>query len=335
MRVNDTARVKPVDPPVKPVDPPAAPRVNQMHQGVAEAQRNQDVPLPQPSDTPSPVGTSKPDSTIVNPNGIPYKTILQQANPDLPTFKVHDDHVDYAGHCDRYSEFSVLGHGGVYDTAKDWQNYARQQKHLYTTAPPAGVPVFYNTSNPARHVTISAGGGYVWTTGNSGERIKKVRYDQVYGGAPYAGWSDVVQGSKGAKEPTYIQYDTKTVGSAPKIDVPPGSAGSSADTTKPPAPVVTPTPTAGVAATTDTALISSGSSQSSGSSGSWWESLFGSQSPQRQAVAAPVMPSMSPISTQFMDSSPSTNQSTSSGSSADTLESTDPNADVTVKPVGS
>lgn len=126
--------------------------------------------------------------------------------------------------CDQYAEESVLGHGGVYNDATQYRNWAAKNNAIKTTAPPAGVPVFYagNASSGHGHVAISAGGGYVYSTDAQGNRVGKVRYDKLWGGTgsgQYLGWTSAIQGTRGGAT-EYINYDPKTVGTAPTINVP-------------------------------------------------------------------------------------------------------------------
>jgi hypothetical protein len=281
-----------------------------------------------------------PPSTIVNPDGIPWTSVVSRADPTSDKFKVNDTRKDYWGHCGRYGEFSVLNHGGVYDGAVNWKDYAKEQNRLYSGSAPAGTAVFYDTDSPYEHVTISAGNGYVWTTGGRNQPIRKVKANEVYGGAKPFGWTDVVQGSKGG-DPTYIQYDTTTAGADYKPTTDTGASGSSAGNSSIEGnnDQITPTPGAGPAPTPPPSG-SQGSSQSGANIfGSVFHSIFGGLSQQNQAVARSSTSARSSItpgmSSQFDDYAPSTNQSTASGSSPDSLESTEPNSDVTVKPVGS
>jgi hypothetical protein len=304
------------------------------------------TPTPTPTNSSTPVTVKPGDpgfigpTTIVNPGGIPWTQVVANADPTGKNFKVHDTNntePNYSGHCQRYGEYSVLGHGGVYGGAIDWEKYSQDQKHFFTGDAPAGVPVFYDTKNPNRHVTISAGNGYVWTTGENGAPITKVKASDLYGGP--AGWSDIVQGKAGG-DPEYIKYDVSTIGKAYKpTDT--GTGGAAAEPKKPIAPTP-PTVIDQQPAKPNTS--SSSQSSSSGSSmpfGSFFSSIFGGVSQPNRAVAqgaSSALSAMNPgMSTQFDGLTPSaTNESTSSGSSADTTSSIDePNSDVTVKPVGS
>ena len=65
-------------------------------------------------------------------------------------------------------------------------------KHTDTSIPPAGAAVYWGTSNPAGHVALSAGNGYVYTTDFcSAGKVCKVPISQVTQGwgATYLGWS--------------------------------------------------------------------------------------------------------------------------------------------------
>jgi hypothetical protein len=126
--------------------------------------------------------------------------------------------------CQQYAEESILGHGGVYGSAKEYYNWATGQKSIQTSAPPAGVPVFYagSSKNNYGHVGVSAGGGYVYSTDVNGNRVGKVKYNELWGGkgsGQYLGWTGAIQTSKGGKT-TNINYDPKSVGKAPTVKVP-------------------------------------------------------------------------------------------------------------------
>jgi hypothetical protein len=286
-----------------------------------------------------------PPSTIVNPNGIPWTDVISRADPTSDKFKVNDTRKDYWGHCGRYGEFSVLNHGGVYDGAINWKDYAKEQNRLYPGSAPAGTAVFYDTDSPYEHVTISAGNGYVWTTGQEGQPIRKVKANEVYDGAKPFGWTDVVQGKKGG-DPTYIQYDTTTAGADYKPTTDVGASGSSAgnSSTEGNNDQITPTPGAGPAPTPPSSNNFSWNgfydtakhlAEMYGSAIPGFNNLLGLSQPN-QTVAKSAGSSITPgMSSQFDNYMPSTNQSTTSGSSPDSLESTEPNSDVTVKPVGS
>jgi hypothetical protein len=127
------------------------------------------------------------------------------------------EHLSHGGnqfskYCAQYAENAVTGGAGLYNRALDWQNEARKLDALNTTKQaPAGVPVFFNTSNPAKHVAISAGNGMIWSTDGAGNRIAKVPQSR-FGG--YAGWTSMV-GGRGERQ--YINYSKdglKALGSA-------------------------------------------------------------------------------------------------------------------------
>lgn len=114
--------------------------------------------------------------------------------------------------CAQFTQLAVLGRDAMYADAKQWQDISRQRGALNTTKQaPAGVPVFFNTSNPHKHVAVSAGGGYVYSTGIGG-KIKKV--PQSYFGNTYAGWTSAIGGRNGAKL-QYINY--KKTGTPAKV----------------------------------------------------------------------------------------------------------------------
>jgi hypothetical protein len=121
----------------------------------------------------------------------------------------HGDN-QFDGYCAAYSQEAILGRSGLYDDAAQWQEVSRQKGWLNTTKQaPAGVPVFFNTSNPAKHVAISAGNGYVYSTGING-KIKKVK--QSYFGNSYAGWTSGIGGRRGVSA-KFIDYkDTGSKG---------------------------------------------------------------------------------------------------------------------------
>lgn len=139
---------------------------------------------------------------------------------------------DYkSGMCQQFAEESILGHGGVYNSATDYYNWANKNKSVKTSAPPAGVPVFYagSSNNKYGHVAVSAGGGYVYST-DVGGKVAKVPYNKLWGGTgsgQYLGWTGAIQSTKGGKA-SRIGYDPATVGKAPTVKVPKMSSTSAA-----------------------------------------------------------------------------------------------------------
>jgi hypothetical protein len=69
-----------------------------------------------------------------------------------------------------------------YASAKD--AYEAQQKagNVQIGVPPAGAAVYYQGNANYGHVALSAGNGYVWSTDANGDKVGKVRYDQLWGG---------------------------------------------------------------------------------------------------------------------------------------------------------
>jgi hypothetical protein len=183
----------------------------------------------------------KPATTDTVDDGNNNRTISYR---DVVSRAEHLSHGDNQFHkyCDQYSENAVTGHGGIYDTAKQWQDQARNKGWLNTKKQaPAGVPVFFNTSNPDRHVAISAGNGMIWSTDGNGQRIGKVPQGN-FGG--YAGWTSAVGGRHGYPV-QFINYDKS---SAPPIKRGIVSMGN---------PSSTPSPKAQTAPTAPTAPITS------------------------------------------------------------------------------
>ena len=135
--------------------------------------------------------------------------------------------------CAQFSQEGLLnGKSGNYDNAKQWYEDASKRKWVKTSAPPAGVPVFYsgNADTKLGHVAISAGGGYVYSTDAQGDKVGKVRYDKLWGGTgsgQYLGWSSMVRTDR-KNHYAKVNYDPKTVGNAPKVSV----TGLPKDTTK-------------------------------------------------------------------------------------------------------
>lgn len=160
---------------------------------------------------------SNEEKPIKPPPGIDANATVARAAHYLGQPHNHEE-------CQAYAEESLLGHGGVYDSAKQYYNWASGKNWIKTSAPPAGVPVFYagNAKNGYGHVAISAGGGYVYSTDADGNKVGKVRYDKLWGGTgsgQYLGWTGAVQKTRGGA-PVKINYDINTVGDAPEVSVP-------------------------------------------------------------------------------------------------------------------
>ncbi|WP_409482806.1 hypothetical protein [Arsenicicoccus dermatophilus] len=70
-----------------------------------------------------------------------------------------------------------------------WDTTPRQMKHPGDENPPAGALVFYWSRNPARHVALSVGGGWIVTTDSPRGRIGKERLVDLKSWGPYLGWA--------------------------------------------------------------------------------------------------------------------------------------------------
>lgn len=144
------------------------------------------------------------------------------------------------GMCAQFVQESILGgKSGNYDDAKEFYNWAKDKKWLKTSAPPAGVPVFYK-GREFGHTAISAGNGYVYTTDAQGNKVGKVPYDKVWGGTgsgEYLGWTGNIRTDRKGGF-THINYDPLSDYASP------GGTVTSVNSAK---VKVTPTPKAGVA----------------------------------------------------------------------------------------
>jgi hypothetical protein len=126
--------------------------------------------------------------------------------------------------CAQFSQEGLLnGKSGNYDDAREWYNDAAKRNWVKTGAPPAGVPVFYagNAEKKHGHVAISAGGGYVYSTDAQGNKVGKVKYNELWGGTgsgQYLGWSSMVRTDR-KNHYAKVNFDPKTVGNAPKVIV--------------------------------------------------------------------------------------------------------------------
>lgn len=169
------------------------------------------------------------DKTTIKTSGLDANQSVSRAAQFMG--QIHNSRM-----CEKYAEESVLGHGGVYGSAKDYYNWASGKNSVKTSAPPAGVPVFYagNSGTGYGHVAVSAGGGYVYSTDVSGNRVGKVKYNELWGGTgsgQYLGWTGAIQKTKGGAA-TRINYDPKSVGNAPSVNVTkpiPSSTGVKSD----------------------------------------------------------------------------------------------------------
>jgi len=119
--------------------------------------------------------------------------------------------------CAQWVQESLLGgKSGNYDNATQWYNESAKKNWLKTTAPPAGVPVFYagNATTGDGHVAISAGNGFVYTTDatGTGTATGKVRYDKLWGGTgsgKYLGWTGNVRTNRDGGY-AHVNYNPKT-----------------------------------------------------------------------------------------------------------------------------
>jgi hypothetical protein len=162
-------------------------------------------------------GVGKPTTTDTVDDGNDDNTINANQVLSRAQHLAHGDN-QFSEYCDQYVENAITGHGGIYDTAKQWQDQARSKGWLNSTKQaPAGVPVFFNTSNPDRHVAISAGNGMIWSTDAQGTRIGKVPQSR-FGG--YAGWTSAVGGRHGYPM-QFVNYNkgasTAPIKASPKI----------------------------------------------------------------------------------------------------------------------
>jgi len=190
-----------------------------------------------PNDIPKPVTSPKPK--VPKASGLDWKASVARAAHwnGLP----HDSEM-----CDAYTQESILGHSGVYGSAKEHYNTVLKRGTVYTSAPPAGVSVFYKGSEFG-HAAVSAGGGYVYSTDINGNRIGKVPYNKVWGGhgaGQFLGWSPDIQTRKGGGW-THVNYDRSTVGKAPRVAVATasGAPAPTPNTTPNPEPNPEPKPT--------------------------------------------------------------------------------------------
>jgi hypothetical protein len=134
--------------------------------------------------------------------------------------------------CAQFVQEDLLnGRSGNYDDAKQWYNDASKKKWVRTSAPPAGVPVFYAGGKTGHgHVAISAGNGYVYSTDAQGNKVGKVRYDQVWGGkgsGQFLGWSSMVRTDRKGGY-ARVNFDKSSAGKdyiAPNL-VPNGGVGN-------------------------------------------------------------------------------------------------------------
>jgi len=273
-----------------------------------------------------PVAAKQEAQTKPKVNYIPAVSAVDRAK-----LQVGSD--EFSRYCQKYVENSILDHGGVYDSASDYLNWAKDRNAVKMTAPPAGVPVFYagSANNDYGHVAISAGDGYIYSTDAQGHNTGKVKYDELWGGTgsgKYLGWTSVIRNNRDGGDVSYIDYDSNSVGNAQNINTEKPASSSSqtgtGDAVKP-APVPAPPPV--------TQPVTSASDR--GMFGSLFGSIFGSMSRPSSTVAQkPATPSTNPgISTQF-DSHIPTMSELGTTSSTTSLDSAGDSENVTVEPVG-
>lgn len=186
-------------------------------------------------DVPKPPKPKPPIDTTPYDKGIKYQDIVSRAAG-------HEGHIHRSGKCQQFAEESITGSGGLYGSAREFYDWSKKGKYLQTSAPPAGVPVFYQGSskNNYGHVAVSAGGGYVYSTDANGNKVGKVPYNKLWGGTgsgTYLGWSPAVKTKKGGV--SYINYDTTTVGKAPTVKV---RAFKESGSSSSPSPTPSPSP---------------------------------------------------------------------------------------------
>ena len=200
-----------------------------------------------PPITPKPPKPPKPTTTPVNNRTLSAADALARAGQ-----LSHGDY-QYDGWCSSFVQDAVLGdkHGAL-GHADVWYNRAKSQGAVNTTvAPPAGTAVFYDSSNVHDHVALSAGNGYVWSTGING-RIQRVPMDNLYGGGagstPNRGWTSRFGNQyvdyKNAKTGQATSGTSRIVSSGTSATDSSSVKGSSSTPTSTPSPsaVASPTP---------------------------------------------------------------------------------------------
>jgi hypothetical protein len=122
---------------------------------------------------------------------------------------------DYDHYCERFFE-NAYGKTGNYASARDYYNSAAKSNTLQTgTIPPAGAAVFFRGNPQFGHIALSAGNGYVISSGIGGkvEKVKISDMGKLWGAeGAYTGWADPVGGLKGTGK--YVaSADTGSTGS--------------------------------------------------------------------------------------------------------------------------
>lgn len=279
---------------------------------------------PVASSSSTPTSTASNTQTKPNVTYIPAVTAVNRGK-----LQVGSD--EFTEHCDKYVENSILGHTGVYDSAKQYYNWAKNRNWVKTTVPPAGVAVFYagNADNGYGHVALSAGNGYVYSTDVNGNNTGQVRYDKLWGGTgsgEYLGWTSAIKTKRNGGDVAYVDYDPSSIGNAQNINTATVDSSSSqtgtGDAVKPaPAPAPAPAPQT--------------SSSNRGMFGSLFGSIFGSMSQPSSTVAqGTARSSINPtMSAQFDSHIPTMDEVTSSSNTTSLDSATEPE-NVTVDPVG-
>ena len=106
----------------------------------------------------------------------------------------------YNDMCQKFVE-NAYGRSGVYSSAKAAYNDAAKKGTLQTgTLPPAGAAVYFQGNKKYGHVAISAGNGYMISSGIGG-KVQKVKINdlsKMWGAkGSYLGWSDPSGSLKG------------------------------------------------------------------------------------------------------------------------------------------
>jgi hypothetical protein len=123
-----------------------------------------------------------------------------------------------------------------YKSAKAAYEAQNKAGNVQIGVPPAGAAVYYQGNAANGHVALSAGNGYVWSTDANGDKVGKVKYDQLWGGTgsgKYLGYTTF--GMKGIQSGTGTADFTSTAAT-------PKSAASPVETpiSAPAAPATTP-----------------------------------------------------------------------------------------------
>lgn len=141
------------------------------------------------------VGTFQP--TTDQPNPLQW-TPVQRASyaSEHPTWDLPSGSKSWQNQCLAFVR-TMLDIPAKYGTASAaWAATPATDRNT-DPSPPVGVPVFFSTSNPAGHVALSAGDGYVWSTdigpqGNAPGQVRLVSIQTIEStwGAQYLGWAD-------------------------------------------------------------------------------------------------------------------------------------------------